>query len=193
MVDIHRHQRRLEEIVGNKNLDGLSFEELDSLMDEADDLGTKVHSGCVVRSLESAFQVEATDKQWDEWFDIMDTTIELNQALISFGISKGRLRDIDANRLIKYVTCSLRDSQTPIGEALRRYDLLRGYMPYREILGYLDNEALVIMQFHLKSGPHLAHIQRQDGEVRMASDKDNEVMKYSPSKICHTLLFLPKY
>lgn len=116
--------------------------------------------GCVMRSLESALGVQATDQEWQMRIEDIKRMKQQGGMDPQF-------------EFIEYVR---EYHRTPLGEALQRFDVQR-VNTGREVREALEQQKVVLMTMHVilpdgRSGFHMAHVETgaQSGQIVLKSD-----------------------
>ena len=195
MVEIHRHEQLLAQL-RNNHPDGLSHsgdEGTAQLSELVSSLEEKIHRGCLIRSLESAFQVEAIDEEWNEWFV---SQVDFFYFLKSKGLIPKDHIGADLLLQFKFFTMDyikkLARNPTPMGKVLRKNSMsYRLVSPNRLITLIEEGKSVLVFLYGSKHQmQHVMHLGLEGDNLVQLSDSGQRVC-LSEDQVCDVLVFTP--
>lgn len=147
-------------------------------------INDRIHNGCVVRALESAFGVEATEEEWDmrimdmrmvqaEFKPIKEMLNGIDDPILKERISLIK-RVADRKRIMAYMV-SVANHETPLGDALKRHNLSEDVLSLVAIRQAVESGNIVLADMSGRKARHLVHIGITDGEMVRLSDDGQKV------------------
>jgi hypothetical protein len=135
--------------------------------------------GCVIRAIQSALGVEATDQEWDARLDTMEQILSSAEKLrgkvsqIALLMAVARAED----RAVRVLLDQMSRNNSPLGAELRKYDLREEYLLRTSIPQRLGTgEKLLLSVQVLKDRQrHLAHVGLRHGELVSLSDGNRKI------------------
>lgn len=205
MVDLERHFKRFEAeyptelspYFFQRKFGHLPPSKCGAWIAEMERLHEIITSGCPVRSLESAFEVEATESEWDLY---LNTFKEFRRQAAPL---RPLLRDASQLPLVenflhrqnmlffaKYLQI-IAGNTSPLGESLRRHSCQMVAVSYSDMAPLLQGEKKVLLIFKRPDGKHVAHIGFREGKVVYLSDYGFPVANIIEDASYQAVVFTP--
>jgi hypothetical protein len=141
-----------------------------------DTVNRRTQHGCVVRSLESAFEVEATDQEWDMRIADIDVIEAEFKPLLRATNCNEEKKFINAvakltdRRIIAEYVGIVARHDTPLGDALRRHRMFDIDLGSQEIDRRVRAGEILLVDVERQRGRHLVHAGIKEDQLVALSD-----------------------
>lgn len=156
----------------------------------------RTNEGCVVRALESAFGVEATDEEWDMRVEDLKKLREEFKQIEEIDDPRLRLevsltKRVADRKMVKTYLTKVAEHETPLGHALRRSNLIDTALDQKQIRRIAESGGIVLIDVIRGKARHLAHIGIKGGEIVSLNDDGEKVDLGGRNNKFAALVFTP--